>query len=118
MPSPPRATQLLAPLAVVGGTAVAVLAGALGWRPVCAVALVVAVVGEAVLPSRGAEAAALLRRVEAGPPVRTAGRGVAGGGGSRADRAAASVTAAGALGLGAPAGRLGGHPRPPARPLP
>src|SRR4051794_7295117 len=106
MPSPPRATQLLAPLAVVGGTAVAVLAGALGWRPVSAVALVVAVVGEAVLPSRGAEAAALLRRVEVGPLVRTAVRFVAVVAVSRADGAAASVTATVTLVLGALLGLL------------
>jgi hypothetical protein len=106
MPSPPRATQLLAPLAVVGGTAVAVLAGALGWRLVCAVALVVAVVGEAVLPSRGAEAAALLRRVEVGPLVRTAVRFVAVVAVSRADGAAASVTATVTLVLGALLGLL------------
>src|SRR5215218_456605 len=101
MPSAPRATQLLAPLAVVGGTALAVLAGALGWRLVCAVALVVAVVGEAVLPSRGAEAAALLRRVEVGPLVRTAVRFVAVVAVSRADGAPASVTATVTLVLGA-----------------
>src|SRR3954469_10782811 len=106
MPSTPRAAQLLAPLAAGGRAAVAVLAGALGWRLVCAVALVVAVVGEAVLPSRGAEAAALLRRVEGGPLVRPAVRFGAGGGGRRAAGAAASVTATVTLVLGALLGLL------------
>jgi hypothetical protein len=106
MPPASRATGQLAPIAVVGGTAVSVLAGALGWRVVCAVALAVAVVGEAVLPALAPPAASLLRRVELGPLVRTAVRIAAVVAVSRADGAPASVTAVVTLVLGALLGLL------------
>jgi hypothetical protein len=93
MPSASRATRQLAPLSVVGGTGLAVLAGALQQRWLCAAALLVALAGEAVLPTRAPETAVLLRRVELAPLVRTAVRVAAVVAVSRAGGAAPSVTA-------------------------
>src|SRR5215210_8695042 len=69
-----RATPWLATAAVVLGTAVAVVSGALGWRWVCAVALVVATLGEPVLHRRARRSVGLLRRAGLGLLFRSAVR--------------------------------------------
>jgi hypothetical protein len=69
-----RATRWLATAAVVLGTTVAVVSGSLGWRWVCAAALLVASLGEPVLHRRARRSVALLRRAGLGLLFRSAVR--------------------------------------------
>jgi hypothetical protein len=101
MPRASQAARLLPPAAVVAGTAAAVLAGAFGWRWACAVALVVSLLGESVLPRWAPAVATLLNRVETNRLVRTALRYAAVLAVSRSGGAPASVTTAVAVTVGA-----------------
>ena len=96
-----RAARLLPPVAVVGGTALSVLAGAFGWRLACAVFVVLGVLGETGLTTGNRLATLLRTRVEVGLPLFAGVRFAAVVAVSRAGDAPPSVTTAVTLVAGA-----------------
>lgn len=94
MPDVPRWTGWVSATAVTAGTTVGLLAGALGWRPVCAAALTFAVLAETPMQLGNQRATKLLRTAGLGLSVRTALRLTAVVAVSRADATSAQVTAA------------------------